>query len=228
MKLHSVLEMTGRTPSYQHLEMFVPTYTQMLKTAERCGDIERVRVYKKVTDKVNYLLSPDGIDLLAYFTVTGNMLVDAYVIPEMRRQNLFAMFLLFLKRNENLSSIILGTSYSDDTVAAVNKIYKRFTTSWTNGKQKIPYNPETTSQFYSTTLKSTEWSLVLESTEGRYENIQKFYDTDPINREAWYHPMLECDRGKDPETGFPLDLLVYNNQILFGPDEYKSKHIMEG
>lgn len=225
MKLDNILEMTGRTASYQHLELFVSAYETMLKTAEHCGDIERVRVYKKETDKINYILSPDGVDLLAYFTVSGNMLVDAYVIPEMRRQNLFAMFLLFLKRNENIAQITLGTSHSDDTVAAVNKIYKRFTTSWTNGKQKIPYTPDTASHFYSTTLKPTEWSLVLESVEGQYVNFQKFYDVNPINLESWYHPYLECERGQDPETGFPLDLLVYNNQILFGPSEYKSKQM---
>lgn len=202
MRLAAVLEMTQAVDSFEHLAHFMPMMQMQLQNAEHCGDIERVGVYKaNVLGSTFYITSHDGKTVLGYYQMNGNELISAYVIPEMRKQNLTAMFLLFLKRSEGMSKITIGDQQSRNMIAVLKKIYTRFDTSWEKDGVKIPYNPATIDKFYSD--KKTGWQVVLEN-DGDFSKWPKFYNLYDIK--TWYNQLLEGE------------LLIYQGKQLFGAD----------
>jgi hypothetical protein len=200
MQLVNMLEMTQSVDSFEHLAHFMPMIQMQLPNAEHCGDIEKVHVYKiKLLGSLFYITSHDGKTVLGYYQVDNNELIGAYVIPEMRRQNLTAMFLLFLKRSEGMSKIIIGDQQSHNMIAVLQKVYKRFDTNWEKDGKKIPYDPATIDNFYSD--KKTGWQVVLEN-DGDFSKWPKFYNL--YNTKTWYNQLLEGE------------LLTYQDKQLFG------------
>jgi hypothetical protein len=100
------------------------------------------------------------------------------------------MFLVFLKRVEHFNRIILGDLHSEDTIKAVQRIYKRFNTFWFDGTKKIPYDPETIDQFYGLTTK-TPWKIILEND---YDWSDWPTEWNPLDLRTWYSGLLDTNR----------------------------------
>jgi hypothetical protein len=202
MRLDTVLEMTQAVDSFEHLVQFMPMVQMQLPNATHCGDIEKAHVYRtSLMGSTFYIISHDGKTVLGYYQLDGNEVLGAYVIPEMRQQNLTAMFLLFLKRNEGMSKIIIGDQQSANMIATLKKIYTRFDTSWEKDGTKIPYHPNTISNFYD--VKKTGWQIILEN-DGDFSKWPKFYNL--YNLKTWYNQLIEGE------------VLMYQGKQLFGDD----------
>jgi len=178
-------EMTMRAGSYEGLSRYAYLFTPLVKTGQHVGDIERYHVHKD--SQVDNYGAFDNDDLIAFWQMDGNVLETVYVMPEYRRQGMFAAILWFMKRNEGLRRIILGDHHSNDTYYAMQRIFHRFNAYWQRGQEKIPYSPDTLEQFYS--LRGpTGWRLVLENnstalSESRYFN--------PMDLGTWYFNLLD-------------------------------------
>lgn len=201
MQVATIIEMTKTVSSFEHLAQFMPMIKMQLPNAEHCGDIEKVHIYKiNLLGSVFYIASHDGATILGYYQIDGNELLGAYVIPEMRKQNLTAMFLLFLKQNEGMKKIIIGDQQSSNMITVLQKIHHRFKTSWEKGNEKVKYDPATISQFYSND-DPTGWQVVLEGSYD-YSKHPKFYNL--YNLKTWYNQLVEGE------------VLTYQGKQLFG------------
>lgn len=200
MKLQTILEMTQAVDSFEHLAQFMPMIEMQLPNATHIGDIEKVHVYKiNLLGTTFYITSHDGSTVLSYYQMDNNELLGAYVIPEMRQQNLTAMFLLFLKRTAGMSKIIIGDQQSQSMIAVLKKIHTRFNTSWEKDGKKIKYDPDHVDNFYS--AAKTGWQVVLEN-DGNFLSWPKFYNL--YNVKTWYNQLVEGE------------VLTYQGKQLFG------------
>lgn len=151
------------------------------------GDIEEYKVYKRDREHfTDYAIFNDG-KVVAYAVLEQNVVENVFVVPEHRKRGLFSMFLFFLKQNEGLSQIIMGMRHSKDTLEAIKRIARRFNIYWSNGKEKVPYSPETTDQFYSETAP-TKWKLILEN-DGDFTDVPKKFDFRLAK--TFYTPLLD-------------------------------------
>ena len=208
-KLLEKLEETQLVQSYEHLQMFLPMVEQHLPSAEHCGDIERTHIYKfDALGSTFYVASPDKKTIFGYYQLNGNEILGAYVTPQMRGQNLTAMFFLFLKQSEGIPKLVIGDKQSIDMMSALKKIHNRFDTHWVNGDKKLKYDPSTADQFYSA-KQSTGWQVVLEHDNAAYWATQPKYFI-PHNLGTWYHSQI--DDNPNP--------IIYEGKLMFWPDPF--------
>jgi hypothetical protein len=168
-----ISEMTMKVPSYEALENYMPQFNHLINDGFHCGDIEHFNIYRKQRDSfTDYAAFLEG-KIVAFFVLDGNEITNAFVSKDYRKKGLFSAFLFFLKRNEGLSKIILGDNHSYETIEAVKRIHKRFETSWFKGDEKVPYNPQQDSPYYSMS-KPTGWKIMLEN-DGDFSKWQKYF-----------------------------------------------------
>lgn len=200
---------TKLSPSHESLTLFLPMVEHNLSTAEHCGDIERIHIYKfDAIGTTFFVASPDKTVVLGYYQLLGNEVLGAYVDPKIRGQNLTTMFFMFLLRNQGMTKIVIGDDHSVSMMELLKKVYRQFRrVYWSNGEQQIFYDPLTVSKFYGE--QKTGWKLVLESTEqtaDHWRSSPKYFD--PYNKQTWYH----SDIWHDPTP------VIYEGVVLFGPD----------
>ena len=153
-----------------------------------------IYTYKKERkDLLDYAAFLDN-KAVAFFTLNKNEIVAAFVQKDFRKKGLFSAFLFFLKRNENLSQIIIGEIQSQDTVEAVKRIHKRFKTSWVKGDKKEKFDPNVENPYYSFE-KPTGWKIMLEN-DGDFSQWQKFYhktlqDDTRLTEMYYFEPFVE-------------------------------------
>jgi len=167
---------------------------------EHIGDIENYKVYHTRNDNTNIygiLLNDELIGFAS--TATGGMgteLENIYLIPSHRGKGLFPMFLIFLKRIEKVSKIMLGAYHSDDAIAAIEKIYHRFNTYWLNSNgDTIPYTLDNSRAMY-TYGEPNSWRLILEGDTS--SQWPRYFMEDVLTKwpieSMYYHTLLN---GKD-------------------------------
>lgn len=191
MKLEDLHEMTLRVSSYETIGQSLPHFQTLKDVGTHCGDMEHFNVYKSSRDAFVYYAVFEKDKCVAFFIIKDDNCLDiGYVIPEKRQNGILSMFLFFLKRNENITPIEIGQQQSEQMIAALLKIYKRFNTYWIKDGSKVPFDPNTVDQFYSD-VHQTGWSIILEN-DGDFSSWKKFYDpTDPINKDIIYSCFLE-------------------------------------
>ena len=172
-----IIEMTMKAGSLEHrLGSDLPFYQLLLADGEHCGDIEEFEIYKKERKGLWDYAAFLNKEVVAYFTLDKNEIVAAFVKKEFRKKGLFSAFLFFLKRNENISQILLGEIQSKDTIEAVKRIHTRFKTSWVNGSKKEKFDPNIEEPYYSN-MSPTGWKIMLEN-DGDFSHWPKFFNRD--------------------------------------------------
>lgn len=202
MKLVDLKEMTIRAGSHEaRLAQAVEQFADMNTTAEHVGDIEQFTVYKRQRgDLTDYAIFRH--DQLASYGVTiphKQELSITYTLPEFRKRGVFLAFLHFLLRHEGYNRIVLSDNHSEDTVRAIQRVYRRFDTFWERGSERAPYSPDTIDTFYGIG-KRTGWKLVLEN-DGDWSNFPRYAYRNPDGSLNGQSDLLgECYFGfVDPE-----------------------------
>lgn len=189
MKANEFLsEMTMLAGSYEKLGNYLHMFNNYNLDQFHVGDIENFTVYKKKNDLENRYAIFDQNNIAGFFTMKNNVLDVVYIVSQYRKQGLFPAIIWFLKKNEKLDQVILGSHYSYDTYQAIKKIYKRFEkVYWLKDGQKVTYNPDTVDQFYSL-VGSTGWNLVFENYN---KNLGETRFFDPLDLSTWYFNLLD-------------------------------------
>lgn len=179
MKLNDLHEMTMRVPSYEKMGQSLPHFQTLKDIGTHCGDIEHYNVYKHPRDNLTDYAVFDGDDCIAFFVlINPNTLEIGYIIPEKRSIGLSPMFLFFLKRNEGLAEIRMSDKQSEQSIKSLIRTSKLFKTYWVKGDQKVPFDPDTIDQFYSSN-GATGWTVVLENNSD-FSTWPKFYKDDGL------------------------------------------------
>ena len=184
-----VSEMTMKVQSFEKgFASYVPYYQTFLETGTHIGDIENFAVCQSKELSHQYAVF-DSKNIAAYFVITAaGELKAVYVLPEYRRQKLFSAILLFLKMGLGFKKISFGEQQSKDMRDTIGQIYHRFNTYWEKDGEKIPYDPDTTEQFYG--LSSTGWKVIMEN-DNSFSTVPKFYSKEDIDLSNWYFSFID-------------------------------------
>lgn len=169
-------EMTMRLGKMDNqLSTIVNQNKESWKTGSHIGDIEdkKVLLYKATDKNLIYSLWKDD-EFVGYSLVIDANPIEisqAWIDPEYRKQRIFSKILWFLKTRMNYSPIQLGDIHNRDTVEVLKNL-SRFKKYWWNGRDKIPYDPDSINQFYSLE-KPTHWKLLLEN-DGDFSSWPKY------------------------------------------------------
>lgn len=163
MKISDIVvnEMTWQGPSYEKIsQQFGDTNKEMwLANGNYIGDIEDLKVIHY--NKYYSLWLSD--ELVAYSSLTDNVVDDVWVSPQYRGQKLFSKLLWFYKTRLHKDQLIMGPTHSPDMQEIV-KGMKYLKKSWVNvtTKEIEPFVLSTIDNFYSRS-GITDWRLMLEN-----------------------------------------------------------------
>ena len=184
MKVNEIItnEMTMRSVDF---DKRVPKYGEynpaVWRTGDHIGDIQQFQLRKLD----NYYSLWDREYLIAYIMLTTDAIPivdDVWVSPRMQGQKIFSKLLWFFKTRLNHTKLMMGHLHSPKMQEVLGGLssFKKF---WTDGIQWIPFDPDTTDDFYSVE-GPTKWRLVLEN-NGDFSMFPKFTTGKNMMMEAY-------------------------------------------
>ena len=175
-----------------NLSRYFKRYCDDHSKFEHVGDIEH---YKVLKDQDIYFLTTSDVGV-AFFEVkvygesedlpykNSSLINVVYVDAPFRGKNILEKFIWFLKKHESSSKILMGDVHSAMMVSAIQKLSKRFDTSWVKKDQKIKYDPAKLDDFYNSS-GTTGWQIMFENS-GIFENWPRFFnDSSPDFRQLY-------------------------------------------
>lgn len=176
-------------------------YKNDVASFEHVGDMEHYKVLLKIDSTANeiYLIVRDDVPI-AYFAITRkepNWLIAKLMHVDItaRQTGIASMFLLYLKRQCGGDHIEIGDIQSADTIAFLKRIHLRFNTYWIKGDEKVPYDPNTTTQYYDRQEK-TGWTVILEN-HGDFSDWPRFFNQTIPDLKQFYEGFLHDVDGNE-------------------------------
>ena len=163
MKIKEVItEMTWRGQDYSEIaEKFGKSNAPLWRIhGDYIADIEQYKVFKFN----NFYSLWDNDTLVAFTSLTDNVVDDVWVNESYRGQKLFSKLLWFYKSRLNKNPLYMGKIHSP-MMQEVMKGMSRFKKQWHNieTQENEPFDLTTLDNYYSDN-GSTSWRLMLENT----------------------------------------------------------------
>lgn len=141
------------------------------ETSEHIGDIEEWKVRKSG----DFLSIWDGPELIAFCSLRNHEIVDdAWVKPERRKQRVFSKLLWFLRSRENQKRLVLADLHSPATQEIIKGGLKQFKKSWWNREtgETAEFSIDRLEDFYKPPY--IDWALVLENDDKCFDSWPRF------------------------------------------------------